>query len=93
MGILFGFAPWIVYWVLVGNVPFKAAAVVALAVALAGFAIAAQHRQTGGSLKSALWQRLFVLAVLTFALGEPSGSGGYRRWATRGSSWWRLSAC
>ena len=27
MGILSGFAPWIVYWVLVGNVPFLAAVV------------------------------------------------------------------
>ena len=27
---LFGFAPWIVYWVLVGNVPFAAAAYAAV---------------------------------------------------------------
>jgi len=31
---LFGFAPWIVYWVLVGNVPFAAAALVALAISI-----------------------------------------------------------
>jgi uncharacterized membrane protein YgaE (UPF0421/DUF939 family) len=36
---LFGFAPWIVYWVLVGNVPFSTAVVVALAIAVAAFAI------------------------------------------------------
>ena len=35
MGIIFGFAPWIVYWVLVGNVPFRAAVLIAFAVAVA----------------------------------------------------------
>ena len=37
MGILFGFAPWIVYWVLVGNVPFKTAVLVALGIAVLSF--------------------------------------------------------
>ena len=36
MGILFGFAPWIVYWVLVGNASFVVAALVAFAIAIAG---------------------------------------------------------
>src|SRR3984885_793074 len=36
MGILFGFAPWIIYWVLVGNASFLVAASVAFAVAVAG---------------------------------------------------------
>ena len=31
MSIVIGFAPWIVYWVLVGNVPFETAVLVALA--------------------------------------------------------------
>ncbi|MEB3020265.1 hypothetical protein [[Mycobacterium] crassicus] len=35
MGVLVGFAPWAVYWVLLGNVPLLTAAVVALAVAAA----------------------------------------------------------
>ena len=39
MGILYGLAPWIVYWVLVGNVPIKAAVLVALAIAIAVFAL------------------------------------------------------
>lgn len=39
MGMLFGLAPWIVYWVLVGNVPFAAAVLVALAVAAAGLGL------------------------------------------------------
>jgi hypothetical protein len=36
VGILFGFAPWIVYWVLVGNASFLVAALVAFAIAIAG---------------------------------------------------------
>ncbi len=41
---LFCLAPWIVYWVLVGNVPFAAAALVALALAVA---VIAAGRSTG----------------------------------------------
>ncbi len=72
MGILFGFAPWIVYWLLVGNVPFQAAAVVALAVAVAGLALARGARKPAGTLEIGSIAILFVLAVLTFALSEPS---------------------
>ena len=36
---LFGFAPWIVYWVLVGNVPFETAVLVALGIAVAGLVV------------------------------------------------------
>jgi hypothetical protein len=72
VGILFGFAPWIVYWVLVGNVPFKAAAVVALAVALAGFALGRNTGKPAGTLEIGSMATLFVLTVLTFVLSEPS---------------------
>jgi intracellular septation protein A len=72
VGILFGFAPWIVYWLLVGNVPFQAAAVVALAVAVAGLALARGARKPAGTLEIGSIAVLFVLAVLTFALSEPS---------------------
>src|ERR1700684_1705959 len=40
MGILFGFAPWIVYWVLVGNASFLVAGLVAFAIAIAGLVAA-----------------------------------------------------
>jgi hypothetical protein len=65
---LSGFAPWIVYWVLVGNVPFAAAALIALAIAVAGFAV--------GASASKLFQigtvaTFLVLTILTFALGDP----------------------
>jgi hypothetical protein len=72
VGILFGFAPWIVYWVLVGNVPFKAAVVVALAVALAGFAFGRSTGKPARTLEIGSMTALFVLAVLTFALSESS---------------------
>jgi hypothetical protein len=35
VGILLGFAPWLVYWILVGNVPFGLSSVLALIVAVA----------------------------------------------------------
>ena len=72
MGILFGFAPWIVYWVLVGNVPFKAAAVVALAVAVAGFAFGRSTGKPAATFEIGSTAALFALTVLTFALSESS---------------------
>jgi hypothetical protein len=67
---LFGLAPWIVYWVLVGNVPFAAAVLVAVAIAAGSLAV--------GGLVGRPWQlfdfasaaALLVLALLTFTLGE-----------------------
>jgi hypothetical protein len=72
VGILFGFAPWVVYWVLVGNVPFKAAAVVALAVALSAFASRRSAGKPAGTLEIGSVATLFVLTVLTFTLSESS---------------------
>ena len=72
MGILFGFAPWIVYWVLVGNVPFKAAVLVALAIAVAGFAIGRTTGKPGSTLEIGSIATFLVLAVLIFALSESS---------------------
>ena len=70
MGILFGFAPWIVYWVLVGNVPFKGAVLVALAIAVAGFAIGRSTGKPGRTLEIGSIAGFLVLAVLIFVLGE-----------------------
>lgn len=39
MGILASFAPWIVYWILVGDIPFKVSVVVALVVAVAAWVL------------------------------------------------------
>lgn len=58
VGILFGLAPWIIYWVLVGNVPFLTAVLVALATAIATFVISRISGSAGERLRSVRWQRL-----------------------------------
>ncbi|MDT5015387.1 MAG: hypothetical protein QOD39_1547 [Mycobacterium sp.] len=70
MGILFGFAPWIVYWVLVGNVPFTTAVLVALAIALLSFVIGRVRRVPGRTLEIGAVGTFLVLTVLTFTLSQ-----------------------
>lgn len=70
MGILFGLAPWIVYWVLVGNVPFAAAVLVALAVAATGLGLAGVAGRRWQPFEFASIAALLILAVLTFTLSE-----------------------
>src|ERR1700716_4204902 len=67
---LFGFAPWIVYWVLVGNVPFSTAVGVALLMAVAVFAIGSATGKPGRTLEIGAVATFVVLAVLTVALSE-----------------------
>jgi hypothetical protein len=67
---LFGFAPWIVYWVLVGRVPFALAVLVALAIAVAGFAIGNAAGKPWHPLQIGAVATFLVLTVLTFALGD-----------------------
>nr|WP_090274800.1 hypothetical protein [Mycolicibacterium komanii]CRL67749.1 hypothetical protein CPGR_00766 [Mycolicibacterium komanii] len=68
MGILLGLAPWIVYWVLVGNVPFTVAVLIALAVAVAGFALGQLRGGPGRILEIGALATFLVLTVLTFVL-------------------------
>jgi len=70
VGILFGFAPWIVYWVLVGNVPFVAAVLVALAVAVASLVIGRIRGAAGRTLEIGAVVTFLVLTVLTFTLSQ-----------------------
>jgi hypothetical protein len=67
---LFGFAPWIVYWVLVGNVPFAVAALIALVIAVAGFAIGRAAGKQWDLLQIGSVATFLVLTVLSFALGD-----------------------
>lgn len=67
---LFGFAPWIVYWVLVGNVPFAAAVLVALAIAVAVFVIGRVTGRPGRVLELGAVATFLVLTVLTFTLSD-----------------------
>ncbi|OBF25184.1 hypothetical protein [Mycobacterium kubicae] len=70
MGMLFGFAPWIVYWILVGNVPFATAVGIALLISLAAFAVGRATGKPGRTLEIGGVATFVVLTVLTFALSE-----------------------
>jgi hypothetical protein len=67
---LIGFAPWIVYWVLVGNVPFTTALPVALAMAVVAFGIGRSGGQAGHTLETGAIATFSVLTVLAFSLSE-----------------------
>ena len=67
---LFGFAPWIVYWVLVGNVPFLTAVLVALATAVAALVVGRLSAKPGRTLQIGAVATFAVLTVLTFALSQ-----------------------
>ncbi len=71
VGMLFGLAPWIVYWVLVGNVPFTTAVVGRAGDRRRRAGDWERHGETGDERsKSVLSQYLSVLTVLTFTLSE-----------------------
>ncbi|OBG98366.1 hypothetical protein [Mycobacterium sp. E3247] len=76
MGMLFGLASWIVYWVLVGNVPFGAAVLTALAVAVIAMVIGAVGGKPERTLEIGSVAVFVVLVALTFALGDTFA----RRW-------------
>jgi len=65
VGILFGFAPWIVYWALVGNVPFLIAALVALAIAVTGLAVGRLNRTPGRTLEIGSGATFLILTAVT----------------------------
>jgi hypothetical protein len=70
MGMLFGLAPWIVYWVLVGNVPFAAAVLVALAIAAASLGVGGVLGRKWQFFDFASVAVLLILAVLAFTLSD-----------------------
>lgn len=70
MGILSGFVPWIVYWVLVGNVPFTAAVVVALVVAVLALVASRLRGSSATSLEIGAIVTFSVLTVLTLVLSQ-----------------------
>jgi hypothetical protein len=77
VGILFGFAPWIVYWVLVGNVPFLIAALVALAIAVTGLAVGRATGTPGRTLEIGAVATFLVLTAVTL----PASQSVTQRWA------------
>ncbi len=70
MSVLAGFAPWIVYWILIGNVPFSTAVLVALAVAVAAAVIGRLRDSPGRTLELGAVATFVVLTVLTLTLDE-----------------------
>ena len=70
MGILYGFAPWLVYWVLVGNVPFHTAVLIALAVAIATYVTGRVNKAPGRTLQIGAVGTFLVLTALTFTLSD-----------------------
>lgn len=76
MSIVIGFAPWIVYWVLVGNVPFETAVLVALAVAVAGLVIGRVRKAPGITFEIGAVATFLVLTILTFTVSR----GFMERW-------------
>jgi len=70
VGILFGLAPWIVYWVLVGNVPFTTAVLVALAIAAVSLVVGRIRGVPGRTIEIGAVATFLVLAVLTFTLDQ-----------------------
>jgi hypothetical protein len=77
VGILVGFAPWIVYWVLVGNVPFALSALVALAIAVGALASGRVTGKSSSTFEIGAVGTFLVLTVLSFALS----SSFAERWA------------
>lgn len=73
---LFGLAPWIVYWGLVGNVPFRVAALVALAIAVAVLVLGRAAGRPLSTREIGAVTTFLALAVLTVAFGDPFG----QRW-------------
>ncbi len=67
---LFCLTPWIVYWVLVGNVPFAASALVALALAVAVIAIDRSAGGPSGTFQIGSAAVFLVLMALAFALDD-----------------------
>lgn len=70
MGTLIAFAPWIVYWILVGNVPFHTAVLVALAVAIGAALIGRVTGGPGRSLEIGALATFVVLTILTFIASQ-----------------------
>ena len=67
---LSGFAPWFVFWVLVGNVPFATAASIALLMAIAVFAVGRRTGKPGQTLEIGAVATFVVLTVMTFTLSD-----------------------
>ena len=70
MAFVVGFLPWIVYWVLVGNVPFQLAVLVAVPVSGLALLVGRLRHLPGRTLDTGTLVVFVVLAVLAFVLPD-----------------------
>jgi hypothetical protein len=70
MAFVVGFLPWIVYWILVGNVPFPLAVLVAVAVSALSLLVGRLRHVPGKSLATGTLVVFVVLAVLAFVIPD-----------------------
>ena len=70
MGLLLGFAPWIVYWVLVANAPFLVAVLIPLALAVASMAIGRTRKMPGFTFELGSVGTFLFLTVLTLTVNR-----------------------
>ena len=77
MGILFGFAPWLVYWALVGNTPILVAPSVSFAIAIAGLTAGYLTRTPRRSLEIGSGATFLAITVLTLLASQSA----VQRWA------------
>lgn len=70
MGLLVGFAPWIVYWVLVGNVPFLLALLVSLSLAVGAMIVGRIKKLPGLTFEIGTLGTFFFLTVLTLTASK-----------------------
>ena len=70
MGLLVGFAPWIVYWVLVGNVPFLLALLVSLSLAVGAMIVGRVKKLPGLTFEIGTLGTFFFLTVLTLTVSK-----------------------
>lgn len=65
-----GFAPWVVYWILMGNVPFVVAGVAALVVAVAALLLGPARHASGRTLDIGAVVTFAVLTVLALVVSD-----------------------
>ncbi|MDN5861476.1 MAG: hypothetical protein L0H84_22975, partial [Pseudonocardia sp.] len=70
MGFVLGFLPWIVYWVLIGNAPFRVALCVVLAVTVGVQVVSRLRRQPWRSLDVGTLAVFVVLTAAAFVLDD-----------------------
>lgn len=70
MGLLVGFAPWIVYWVLVGNVPFLLALLVSLSLAVGAMIVGRTKKLPGLTFEIGTLGTFFFLTILTLTASK-----------------------